>query len=251
MVAVSIIIPVYNAGRYIGETLRSVRAQTFLDYEVLIVDDNSSDESPVIIESFCSADPRFSLVRNVANFGAAKCRNQMLQMSRGRYIAFLDADDLWHPDKLRLQILAMQDSGAVMSCTAVDVIDEDSGILGVRSVPSKITYDILAKRTPIVNSTVIVDVHGVGSISVPDIRRRQDLALWLKLIREHGPALGVSQRLASYRVHSESLSRNKLISALYTWKVFRDVEGIPLLRAMCYFLFYSFKGVLARVRGLN
>ena len=251
MVKVSIIVPVYNAGKYVGDTLRSVQAQTLTDYEVLIVDDNSCDDSAVIIESFCSTDSRFSLVRNNFNSGAAKCRNQMIQLSRGRYIAFLDADDLWHPDKLRLQILAMQASNSVMSCTAVDVIDGNGVVLGVRSVPDKITYDVLAKRTPIVNSTVVVDVHGVGSVSVPDIRRRQDFALWLKLIREHGSALGVSQCLASYRVHSESLSRNKLISAFYTWKVFRDVERVPFFCALYYFSFYSLKGVFARLRGLN
>ena len=251
MVAVSIIVPVYNAERYIADTLLSVQAQTFSDYEVLIVDDHSDDNSFEIVRSFCVVDPRFSLVRNEFNSGAAKCRNQMIQISGGRFIAFLDADDLWHPDKLRLQILAMLESDSAMSCTAVDIISGDGSVLGVRAVPARVTYDVLAKRTPIVNSSVIVDLHKVGSISVPDIRRRQDFALWLKLIREHGYALGIPERLTSYRVHSESLSRNKIVSATYTWKVLRDIEGISFFRALYYFLCYSFKGIFARLRGLN
>ena len=251
MVSVSIVVPVYNSEKYIALALQGVVSQTFMDFEVIVVDDFSVDGSASIVETFCSRDPRFFLVRNKENIGAAKCRDKAVQLSKGRYIAFLDADDFWLPQKLQKQIGMMQNAGAAMSCTAVDIVDSSGAILGARDVPAIITYDILAKRTPVVNSTVILDSCQVGRVSVPDIRRRQDFALWLKIIREHGPALGIPEKLGGYRVHEGSLSRNKFISAVYTWKVLRDLESLSFFRAMYYFSFYSLKGVFGRIRGLN
>jgi len=248
---VSIVIPVFNSEKFIGAALDSVLSQTALSWEALIVDDGSSDGSVEIINAYVKKDPRFRLIQMSVGGGAAKARNAAIRQSQGSYIAFLDSDDLWMPDKLSTQIAAMSFAGAAMSCTAVDVIDDEGVVSGERHVPGLIDYSLLLRRTPIVTSSVIIDVARVGRLEMPDIIRRQDLALWLKIIRKAGPALGVDKVLGSYRVHEGSLSRNKLVSAIYTWRVIRAAEGMSMVSAIYYFINYAFKGVFSRLRGLN
>ena len=248
---VSVIIPNYNGAAYVRDAIRSVQEQTFSCFEAFIIDDASLDDSISIIEDSIKGDERFHLVRLKGNSGAARCRNAGIERSRGRFIAFLDADDLWLRSKLETQINIMRDKGVAISCSAANVINERGEKIGVRIPPEKITYSILLKRTPMVTSTVVYDTEKVGRLLMPDIVRRQDLALWLKVIRLGGDAFGITESLACYRVHGASLSRNKRVSALYTWKVMRDVEGISLLRSIYYFSFYALKGFWGRLRRTN
>ena len=248
---VSVIVPNFNGEKFIRQTLDSVIAQVGVEFEVIVVDDGSKDSSVSIVEEYVRRDKRITLLRSEGNQGAARSRNLAIERSKGRFLAFVDSDDLWGPQKLQVQIDAMAKAAAALSCTAVHVIDASGVRVGERRVPAAIDYGTLLRRTPIVTSSVVLDTSKVGRLSMPEIRRRQDLAMWLKVIRQSGPAVGIDQILGSYRVHENSLSRNKRVSALYTWKVIRDVERLPLHKALYYFSFYAIGGVMGRLRGLN
>jgi teichuronic acid biosynthesis glycosyltransferase TuaG len=248
---VSVIVPNFNGEKFIRQTLESIAAQAGVDFEAIVVDDGSTDGSPRIVEDYARQDSRFTLLKLGGNFGAARSRNLAIERSRGRFLAFIDSDDLWRPDKLSTQIDAMLSADAALACTAVDVVDAHGQKVGERRVPKSIDYGTLLRRTPIVTSSVVLDTEKVGRLQMPEIRRRQDLAMWLKVIRKSGPAVGVDRVLGSYRVHDNSLSRNKGVSALYTWKVIREVERLPLYKALYYFSFYAVGGVMGRLRGLN
>lgn len=244
-------IPNYNGEKFIVKTLRSVQQQTYGNFEVLVVDDASTDNSVSVVQEVSAADDRVRIIRLERNSGAAVCRNAAIRESKGRYLAFLDGDDLWAPEKLESQLAAMTAAAAPMSCTAVNVINEVGEVIGERQVPSWVSYATLLRRTPIVTSTVMIDTEKAGRLEMPLVVRRQDLAMWLKVIRVSGPVLGVNEVLGSYRVHSGSLSRNKWISAYYTWHVIRHIEGLPLIKALYYFSFYALGGIWGRLKGLN
>lgn len=248
---VSIVIPNFNGGEYVIDALRSIRSQTFSSYEIIVVDDSSTDGSFSAIQEFLGGVSGVTLIQLPGRQGASGSRNAAIRVSRGRFIAFLDADDLWAPNKLELQLAEMKRMNSALSCTAVNVIDHAGSIRGVRKVPRLISYAILLRRTPIVTSSVIIDTERVGRLEMPEIERRQDLAMWLKVIRSAGSALGIDEVLGSYRIHSNSLSRDKILSAKYTWRVIREVEKLSWWRAAYYFSFYAVSGVLSRMRGLN
>lgn len=247
---VSVIIPNYNSGKLIDTCLKSVLDQTMNDIDIFVIDDGSSDKSDEIIEDYCSKYSNIYLLRTEGRAGPAKARNIGLACAEGRFIAFLDADDYWQSDKLRIQLDSMIAQGAPISCTAVKVVDERDKVCGTRYPLSKISYKDLIRST-VVTSSVMIDRQIVGDFIMPDIMRRQDLALWLKVVRENGLMLGIQEVLGCYRVHEGSFSRNKLVSAQYTWKVLYEIEKLPFLRALYYYSFYALKGAYARVRGLN
>ncbi|WP_221627396.1 glycosyltransferase family 2 protein [Halopseudomonas xiamenensis] len=248
---VSVIMPNYNGGEYIGAAIQSVLSQTYADLELIVVDDGSTDKSLQEVERIKQQDSRVKLIRMPGNSGAAKSRNAAILESVGRFIAFLDCDDLWYEQKLEVQLAEMIAAGSAISCTAVDVIDSHGGKVGARKVPEVISYSTLLRKTPIVTSSVIFDTDQVGRVLMPDIIRRQDLAMWLKIIRMNGVACGIDKCLGAYRVHSYSLSRNKVVSAKYTWKVIREVENLSLIKSAYYFSFYAVGGLLGRLRGVN
>ncbi|MCF7203585.1 glycosyltransferase family 2 protein [Pseudomonas oligotrophica] len=248
---VSVVIPSYNSARYIRESVGSVISQDYQNVEVVVVDDSSSDSSCEIIEEMASRDHRIVLLKLDVRSGAAIARNKGIEFSTGRYIAFLDADDIWLPGKLTAQMQAMQDAGAALSCTAARIINEHGEYVGFRSIPAEITFSLLLKKTPIINSSAIYDTRMLGKVKMPDVIRRQDFGLWIEIIRRSGPALGLIKPFVSYRVHSESLSRNKFISAWYTWKVLRMAGRLSMVKSLYYFSFYALGGVLGRIRGIN
>ena len=180
---VSIIMPTYNCGAFIGETIATVQAQTYSHWELLVVDDCSTDDTAEVVASLAKSDPRIRYVRLETNSGAAMARNRAMELAQGRYMAFLDSDDLWHPDKLRRQIDFMTSRGAAMSCTAYAQIDEQGVPTGkiVRS-PARTSYNRLLLDCPVGNSTVMYDVARLGKFEVPNIRKRNDDALWLRML---------------------------------------------------------------------
>jgi teichuronic acid biosynthesis glycosyltransferase TuaG len=248
---VSVIIPSYNSSKYIEESVGSVVSQDYKDIEVIVVDDCSDDTSCEIVKKMATHDHRIILLRLEVRSGAAVARNKGIEFSSGKYIAFLDADDVWLPGKLTAQVQAMQDTGAVLSCTAANIINEHGEYAGSRKIPEEITFPLLLKKTPIINSSAVYDVEALGKVKMPNVIRRQDFGLWIEIIRRSGPALGLVQPFVSYRVHSASLSRNKLISAWYTWKVLRMVGRLSMAKSLYYFGFYALGGVLGRIRGVN
>lgn len=245
-VAVSIITPVYNAERYLADAIASVCAQTFIDWELIVFDDASQDGTLRVARRYADADNRIQIYGVATRGGAASARNSALQFAKGCLVAFLDADDRWHPQKLERQLAFMTANDAALSFTAYRRIDANGRELGVIGVPARVSYRELLARPWIGCSTAIFDRRHLGDRLMPDIPRRQDYAFWLSILREVPCAYGLNEVLADYRVHAKSLSSNKLIAALDTWKMYRSVEKLPLGVAVRSFATYATSSVIRR-----
>ncbi len=248
---VSVIMPVHNAAGFVAEAVASLRAQTFPDWELLAVDDASSDDSPAHLAGLASRDPRIRVVTSVRNLGAGGARNLAMDMAQGRWLAFLDADDLWHPEKLERQISAMQETSVPFSCTAYLRHDLATGRQTVVGVPSQAGRADLLKTNTIACSTVMIDSTRVGKRRMPVGRRPEDFLFWLDLMQDTPTVLGVGQVLMTYRQHQQSMSAAKSKAALRRWKMYRHELGLPLLPSSWYFGNYALRGLLRhRLPGL-
>lgn len=241
---VSIITPLHNAEAFVAETISSVLAQSYQDWELIIVDDVSGDQSVDIVERFLEQDARIKLIRLTENSGAAVARNTGIEAARGRYIAFLDSDDLWLPEKLSTQLAFMQTHGHAFSFSAYERIDEHGKSLGEVGVPEKVNYRQMLKTSVIGCLTAMYDTHFFGKVYMPLIRKRQDYGLWLKLLRQVDFAYGIQQPLARYRIRRNSISSNKLNTATYNWRLYREVEKLSLFASCYYFSQYAIRGIL-------
>jgi teichuronic acid biosynthesis glycosyltransferase TuaG len=224
--AVSVITPVWNAVATLAATVASVRAQSFADWEMLIVDDGSTDGSRALAERLAAEEPRLRLLGWERNRGAAAARNAGIRAGRGRFLAFLDADDLWYPEKLEVQIGYMQDEGVPFSFASYRRIAADGRPLGVVRVPARVDHARLLRGNAIPCLTAVFDRLHYGRAEMPDLRRRQDYGLWLTLLARGGEAHGLLQVLADYRVRPGSLSSGRLVAAAATWTVYREVAGL-------------------------
>lgn len=237
--------PVYKAARYIEETIRSVQAQTYKDWELLLIDDCSPDNSGEIIERLAQADARIRYHRLEQNSGAAVARNTAIGMARGEYLAFLDSDDLWEPEKLSRQARFMQEKGCAFSYTRIRMTDAEGNTLKDDiHVPEKISYQGLLRQTVIATSTVMLNRTKLPDFRMPLRRGGQDYATWLQILRETGYAYGLNETLTVYRTSSDSLSSNKLDSVRQVFEIQTQDEHInPLaaaLNTLC-FCWYAFK----------
>jgi len=233
---VSVITPAYNAARFLDEAIRSVRAQTFPSWEMIVVDDDSNDETATIVERWAASDPRIRLVRQSPNQGAAAARNRALAEARGQFVAFLDSDDLWRPEKLEVQVAFMREIEAVFTFSTYSIVDERGEPIG-RPVlaPERVDYRFLLRNTIIGCLTVMLDRSRLGPLRMPPLRQHEDLSLWYELLKRGVEARGIRRDLALYRVVRGSASRNKIRSALHMWKVYRDQEKLSLPAALsCY-----------------
>lgn len=230
------------------ESIASISNQTVLDLSLFVIDDASTDQSFDLIDGLAQSDNRIQVIRLERKSGVVFARNHALKMARCRYIAFCDSDDIWMPDKLEKQLKALKHSGHGICCTAYTRIDEAGQEFGGVVTPPPVTdYARLLRSNCIGMSTALVDTHICGEIRFPDIARRQDYALWLQLTRQGHTALGLSEPLVQYRVHPGSLSSNKLKAAYYHWKVLRDLEKLPLGRALTCFTQYCFDATRKRM----
>lgn len=241
---VSIITPCYNSSEYISNTINSVVSQTYQDWELIIIDDCSQDNSVEIISQWCEKDNRIHLIQLNENSGAAVARNKGIEFASGRYIAFLDGDDRWLSNKLEKQLKFMQDNEYAFTFTAYNKVNPEGDCLGELGVPKRLRYNDLLKKCEIGCLTAIYDTQKLGKIYMPLIRKRQDLGLWLRVLKETEYAYGLNEVLASYTVRNNSISSNKRQAAAYTWKLYRKVETLPLHRAIYYFSHYAINGVL-------
>ncbi len=236
---VSIVTPAYNAARHIRETIASVQAQTVADWELIVVDDCSRDETVSIVRGCADRDSRIRLIEQEKNGGPAAARQRALDAARARYIAFLDSDDVWLPRKLECQLAFMRDIDAALTFTSYRRISEDGSSTGRQiGVPHRIGYRGLLKNTAIATSTVIVDRAKTGPFSMTRTYY-DDYALWLSILRRGHVAHGLRQDLMRYRVVSRSVSRNKGRSAYWVWRLYRDVENLGLLHAAWCFIHYA------------
>lgn len=248
---ISIIMPVYNAAEFLEETIASVVGQSLTDWELLVVDDGSTDESLTILARLAAADPRIRLLTSGGNMGAGGARNHAMEMACGRWLAFLDADDLWHPEKLALQLAAMQENGAVFSCTAYLRHNLETGQKTVIGVPERASRADLLKTNTVACSTAMIDRTAFGSRRMQTLRRRQDFLFWLDLLTATPSVMGLPLVLMTYRQHGGSLSAAKGRAAASTWAMYRQSLGLPLLPALWYFGNYALRGILRhRAPGL-
>ncbi|WP_085506203.1 glycosyltransferase family 2 protein [Thalassobacillus devorans] len=237
---VSVITPAYNAERFIGETIQSVIDQTFTDWEMVIVDDRSQDRTVEIVEEYRRKDPRIRLVVLEENSGSAVARNTAIREAGGRYLAFLDSDDLWLPEKLERQLKFMQETGVAFSFTKYRrMLEDGTETNATTEAPATVHYDALMKRCVIGCLTVMLDTKRTGSVEMVNIRTRQDYALWLDLTRRGFLAYGIPEVLSKYRVVDNSISSNKWKAAKQNWRVFREVEKQSFPKSIWYFVHYA------------
>lgn len=246
---VSVIMPSYNAEAHIVETIQSLQAQTMPDWELCVTDDCSTDSTREVVATMAAEDPRIRLFKLLENSGAAAARNRSLSESRGRYVAYLDADDLWYPRKLERQLALMGERGAGFSCCSYEVVDEDGEPLG-RTVRMLDECDYWGFLTHNLLQTVgiMADTERVDRnlLVMPPLRRRQDAATWLSVLRAGHVCYGVPETLCAYRRVAGSLSSNKFKAARGVWSLYRDVEGLPLLTSLYCFARYASLAVWKR-----
>tara|TARA_R110002020_G_scaffold336426_4_gene551804 strand:+ start:73085 stop:73828 length:744 start_codon:yes stop_codon:yes gene_type:complete len=232
---VSIITPVYNSDKFLANNIASVQAQTYSNWEHILVDDCSTDNSADIILEYASKDSRIKYIKLQKNSGAGIARNTAIKAAKGKYIAFLDSDDLWHPEKLHMQIGFMEANNYHFSFTDYDMVNEAGQKISklIKAKPV-VTYKTALYKNPIGCLTVIFDVDFFGKQFMPAIRKRQDYALWLKLLKKTN-GYGLGECLSSYRIGNDSISSNKFNLLKYEWKIYREEEGLSFFKS-CFYL---------------
>ena len=238
---VSILIPTFNSAQFIAETIASVQQQTYENWEIIVVDDVSTDGTVALISKIRETDVRIQLQVLERNSGTGVARNTALGKAKGKYIAFLDADDLWKPEKLEKQILFMQTNDLPFTFSFYDCIDEQGNSLNRRvEAPRNLSYRQLFFCNYVGNLTGIYDVEFFGKISISNIRKRQDWMHWLTILKKIKRAKPVQESLAFYRIRDNSLSTSKTALIRYNFAVYRKFHGYNLvvsLLCMTGFLF--------------
>ena len=226
---VSIITPNYNCSKYISQTIESVLAQTYQNWEMIIVDDCSNDGSYEIALEYAKNDHRIEVVRMEKNSGAAVCRNKAIELSKGDYLAFIDSDDLWLPEKLKIQLNFMQENDCDFSFTEYEHIDEDGNTLGIKArTIKKLTYSRLLLHCFPGCLTVMYRQDTIGKIYCGDIKKNNDHALFLRVVKKTKNAMGIPENLAMYRIRENSISRKKFKMIKPYFVVLHEFEHINL-----------------------
>ena len=239
----SVVIPVYNGERYIGECLRSVLSQTCGELEVLVIDDGSTDGTRACVSAFCETDSRVRLIGNEQNLGVAETRNRGVRLARADWVAFLDCDDAWLPDKLKKQFSLQRSSGARLLYTGAACMDSEGRSLG-RSFtpPERVSYQDLLCGNEIVCSTVLAEKALLAAHPMTQSQLHEDYICWLRILKEIGEACGLPEDLIRYRFAENSKSRNKWKSAQMTWQSYAYL-GIPFPQRCLCFLRYAAHGL--------
>lgn len=245
---ITVIMPSYNSERFIAESIESIRRQTIPDWELIVIDDASTDRTSDIVTAYQRRDGRIRLITQIENRGPAHARNVALAQARGAMIAFLDSDDVWFPHKAATQISAMEQSRADISYTGWERSREGQVHVAYVSVPQRVTYRTMLRRCKINCSTAMVRRSTCGTVRMPLLRLRQDHGYWLALLRDGSrTAIGIDQPLISCRMHADSLSAKKIVAAQYSWKLLRDVEKFSLPKSIWFFGGYAFEAVKLRL----
>ncbi|MDE6433917.1 MAG: glycosyltransferase [Lachnospiraceae bacterium] len=241
-VFVSVVMPAYNCEKYIKTAIESVLAQS-VSLELLVIDDHSVDKTVECIQAFLD-DGRVKYVQNERNLGVAKSRNKGIEMAKGKYIAFLDADDYWMEDKLIKQVSLMEKEKAVLSSTGRELIDENGRQKGkIIGIKEEISYKELLRGNVLNTSGVMVLASVAKKYPMVQDHLHEDYIMWLSILKEYGRAYGINEPLLKYRVMKGTKSGNKLKSAKMTYGVYRYI-GFGRLKAFYYFCFYAVNGVI-------
>ncbi len=248
---VSIIVPVYNANKYIEATVKTVQEQSYENWELLLVDDGSTDGSTETIKRIVEADVTNRIVPLFPeeHGSAARARNFGLEHAKGRYIAFLDADDLWEKDKLTEELSFMKEKEAGFVFTGYEFADANGKGTGkVVKVPETLSYKQALKNTTIFTSTVLIDLEKIDRslVMMPEMKS-EDTATWYKILRNGNLAYGLDKNLVKYRRVAQSLSSNKLEAIRRIWNLYRKAEKLSVIYSAYNFVFWAFRAVLRRI----
>ncbi len=240
---VSIIIPVYNAEKFIGKTIESVLNQTYKDWEMLLFNDKSKDDSLKIIKKYSEKDERIKVIDSKENVGVVVARNKLIEIATGEFIAFLDADDYWREQKLEKQIKYMKEQNALISCTEYIRVTEDEKEINDIIIKEIITYEDMLKNNYLGCLTVIYNANKLGKRYFKEREKNEDYVLWLEIVKETKIIFGLKENLAFYRVLNNSRSSNKIEAAKDRWNVYRKVEKLSLIKSIYYFLQYVIRAL--------
>lgn len=247
---VTVVTPSWNSEKYIQETIKSVQAQTYQNWEMIIVDDCSTDRTVEIVKAIAKNEPRVKILQQDKNSGAGAARTRSMQNATGRYIAYLDADDIWKPEKLEKQVQFMKEKDCGFSCTSYEVINDAGVPLNkyVHMLP-KVDYVGFLTNNLLQTVGIMVDTDKVNKdyLVMPDIRRRQDAATWLQVLKAGFECYGLDEILAEYRRTEGSLSSNKLKAVKGVWSLYRDIEHLSLPFSCYCFIRYAFLAVWKRL----
>lgn len=245
---VSVIMPSYNAEQYIAESIESVLAQTYGNWELVITDDRSTDRTPEIAKSYSVKDPRIKFRIADQHGGIAETRNQSLLRVQGRFIAFLDNDDLWVAEKLEKQVKFMLDNGYAFSYSEYELLNEDGTPKGKTiKTAGVINYHKYLRNTIIGSGTIMLDREKIGEVTMPDNATSDDMALWCKILKDGHQAYPLKEVLMKYRVRNNSASANKLNAARDVWRVYRKQEKLGIVESVECFVSYAFNAVKKRL----
>jgi len=242
---VSIITPSYNSEKFIAETIASVQNQTYQNWEMIIVDDCSKDKTVEIVEEIIKSDKRIKLARLEKNSGPAIARNKGIQAVSGKFMTFLDADDIWFPDFIENSIKTIQQQGIHFVFSSYRRSDEALNfIYSDFIVPEKANYHDILKTNSISCLTAFIDIEVLGKKTMPEVFKRQDMGLWLKYLKEIPFAYGIKEPKAIYRIRKNSLSRKKSDLLKYQWQFYRNVENLNVFKSCYYMAHWMYRGFL-------
>lgn len=240
---ISVVMPSYNAEKYISEAIQSVLAQTYENLELLVIDDGSTDSTADIVRRFSKIDSRVTLYMNSKNIGVALTRNRGMDLAKGSWIALLDSDDVWHKDKLEKQVALAEKTGADIIYCSYFLTDENGKRISEFIVPSVTSYEEMLKCSVIGCSTAMFCSTSAGRYRFTNESFHEDYVFWLNLLRNGFEAVGCEEPLLDYRVVENSRSYNKIKSAKNRWIVYREVEKLSLKKAVCAFVSYTYNGI--------
>lgn len=242
---VSIITPTYNSEAFIAQTIASVQNQTHQNWEMIIVDDGSVDNTAAIVVEMAKEDPRIIFIRMSQNSGPAKARNAGIEKVSGKYMTFLDADDIWFPEFISISIDTIFKNNVFFVFSSYRRSNEElEFVYSDFIVPQKVTYTDILKTNSISCLTAFIDIEKLGKKRMPDIFKRQDMGLWLQYLKEIPFAYGIQEPLAIYRIRENSLSRNKSKLLKYQWQFYREVEHLSVVQSCYYMLNWMYKGFI-------
>jgi teichuronic acid biosynthesis glycosyltransferase TuaG len=246
---ISIIMPAYNCEKYVEEAINSVLAQSYRNWELIVIDDGSVDNTRNIITEYLQNDFRISLLSNEKNIGVSAARNRGIDFAKGKWIAFLDSDDMWTPYKLEKQIEAVEENNAEFIFTGSSYINEEGKpYKGIFEVPEKVSYKRLKKQNVISCSSVLINKKYFINIKMEGNDMHEDYAVWLRILRTGITAYGVNEPLLIYRIHRNSRSWNKIKTINMTYKVFRFIGLNPVSSA--YFMVRHVIGAIKKYKRI-
>ncbi len=242
---VSIITPSYNSAKFIAETIQSVQNQTYQNWEMIIVDDGSSDETESVVISIIQNDNRIQFHKLNQNSGPAVARNTGIEKASGDYMTFIDADDIWFPTFIENNIKTIQKTGISFVFSSYRRANEQlEFVYSDFIVPHKVSYTDILKSNSISCLTAFLDIKKLGKKYMPLIRKRQDMGLWLNYLKVIPFAHGIQETQAIYRIRENSLSRKKSDLIKYQWQFYRQVENLNLFQSAYYMLHWMYRGFM-------